>query len=29
MELAFLDTDNQLWPGFVKPMNVKPLGGKD
>lgn len=25
MELACLDTDNALWPGFVAPKNVKPL----
>lgn len=25
MELLHLDTDNRLWPGFVKPKNVKPL----
>lgn len=27
IELAFLDTDNALWPGFVTPKNIKPLGG--
>lgn len=26
MELVFLDTENRLWPGFIKPQNVKPLG---
>ncbi|MBN8440023.1 MAG: Fic family protein [Candidatus Accumulibacter sp.] len=26
LELAFLDTDNALWPGFVVPTNVKPPG---
>lgn len=26
--LAHLDTDNALWPGFVTPPSVKPLGGK-
>ena len=25
-ELAFLDTDNALWPGFIVPKNIKPLG---
>ncbi|MBI5784506.1 MAG: Fic family protein [Rhodocyclales bacterium] len=25
MELACLDTDNALWPGFVAPKNIKPL----
>jgi len=29
MELLFLDTDNALWPGFVRPKNVKPLGKKE
>ena len=29
MELVFLDTDNRLWPGFVKPTNLKPLGKKE
>lgn len=28
MELAFLDTDNALWPGFITPKNIKPLGKK-
>lgn len=28
MELAFLDTDNALWPGFSPPRNIKPLGEK-
>lgn len=26
MELVFLDTENRLWPGFIRPINVKPLG---
>ncbi len=25
-ELAFLDTDNALWPGFIVPKSIKPLG---
>lgn len=29
MELVFLDTENRLWPGFIKPENVKPLGKKE
>ena len=29
MELVFLDTDNILWPGFVRPKNIKPLGKKE
>ena len=29
MELAFLDTDNALWPGFIPPKNIKPLGKKE
>ena len=28
-ELAFLDTDNALWPGFIVPNNIKPLGKKE
>lgn len=28
MELVFLDTENRLWPGFIRPKNVKPLGKK-
>ena len=28
MELVFLDTKNRLWPGFIKPMDVKPPGKK-
>lgn len=28
-ELAFLDTDNALWPGFIVPANIKPLGRKE
>jgi hypothetical protein len=28
MELAYLDADNRLWPGFVKPKNVQ-ASGKD
>jgi Fic family protein len=26
LELAFLDTDNALWPGFLVPRTIKPLG---
>lgn len=26
MELAFLDTDNTLWPGFIRPKSIKFLG---
>jgi hypothetical protein len=29
LELAFLDTDNALWPGFVVPTNVKPPGKRE
>jgi len=29
MELVFLDTENRLWPGFIRPKNVKPLGKKE
>lgn len=29
MELVFLDTGNQLWPGFIRPVNIKPLGKKE
>lgn len=29
MELAFLDTDNTLWPGFIRPRSIKPLGKKE
>lgn len=28
LELVFLDTDNRLWPGFVRPKNVQPLAGR-
>lgn len=28
LELAHLDTDDALWPGFVVPPNIKPLAGK-
>lgn len=28
LELVFLDTDNQVWPGIVRPMNVLPLADK-
>lgn len=28
MELLFLDADNALWPGFIRPERVKPLGRK-
>lgn len=24
MELVFLDAENRLWPGFIKPQNIKP-----
>ncbi|MBE2259832.1 MAG: Fic family protein [Rhodobacteraceae bacterium] len=26
LKLAFLDTDNALWPGFAVPTNIKPAG---
>lgn len=29
MELLFLDTENRLWPGFIRPKNVKALGRKE
>jgi Fic family protein len=29
MRLVFLDTENRLWPGFVMPKDVKPLGTRD
>ena len=29
LELAHLDTDNALWPGFIRPRNIKPLTRKD
>jgi len=29
LELAFLDTDNALWPGFVVPTNVKSPGKRE
>lgn len=29
MELIFLDTENRLWPGFIRPENVKPLSKKE
>jgi Fic family protein len=29
MELVFLDVDNHLWPGFIQPKNIKPLGKKE
>lgn len=29
MELAFLDTDNTLWPGFIRPKSIKLLGKKE
>lgn len=29
MELVFLATDNTLWPGFIRPNNIKPLGKKE
>lgn len=28
MELLFLDTGNALWPGFIRPKNIKPMGKK-
>lgn len=28
MELVYLDTNHQLWPGFVVPKNIKPLARK-
>ena len=28
MELVFLDTENRLWPGFIRPENVKSIGKK-
>lgn len=29
MELVYLDTDDLLWPGFVVPKNIRPLGKKE
>ncbi len=29
LELAWLDTDDALWPGFVVPRNVKALAKKE
>lgn len=29
MGLVYLDADNQLWPGFVKPKNIQTLGPGD
>lgn len=29
LELAHLDTDDALWPGFMRPRKVKALAGKD
>lgn len=29
MEMVFLDTDNTLWPGFIRPKRIKPLGKKE
>jgi Fic family protein len=29
MELVFLDADNRLWPGFIRPSNIKPLGKRE
>lgn len=29
MELVFLDTENRLWPGFIRPDNIKPLSKKE
>jgi len=28
LELVFIDTENRLWPGFVRPRNVKSVGEK-
>ncbi|SFI22225.1 Fic family protein [Nitrosomonas sp. Nm34] len=28
MELVFLDTHHNLWPGVIRPQNIKPLGKK-
>jgi hypothetical protein len=27
LELAYLDTEDALWPGFIAPRNIKPLSG--
>lgn len=29
MEFVFLDTENRLWPGFIRPKNVKPPGKQE
>ena len=29
MEFVFLDTENHLWPGFIRPKNVKLIGKKE
>lgn len=29
MELLFLDNENRLWPGFIRPNSIKPLGKKE
>ena len=29
MELVFLDTGNRLWPGFIRPGDIKPLSKKE
>jgi hypothetical protein len=29
LELAWLDTDDALWPGFVVPRNIKPLAKRE
>jgi Fic family protein len=29
LELAHLDTDDALWPGFIRPRHIKPLTRKD
>ena len=28
IELLYLDTGNRLWPGFIQPENIKPVGKK-
>lgn len=29
LELVFLDTDNRLWPGFIRPKNIRLLDKKE
>jgi hypothetical protein len=29
LELAYLDTEDALWPGFIAPRNIKPLSGRE